>query len=171
MNGGPPNSLEGEEVNKNDLGRRSPWWGGGRKEPATTNFAGGRSCSTTSNLLCKSASLQHHLLCNFNFFWVRGGSVVPPFWLLWQGAGRVAGGVVDTTQRIHVQVIVVAGGGSQLDGGVLAPVDSSLIGGGFSTRRGSRTKEERESGREGVTPEGLMFLTHFGPAFIFSQCV
>ena len=66
----------------------------------------------------------------------------------------MAGGVVDTTQRIHVQVIVVTGGGSQLDGGVLAPVDSSLIGGGFSTRRGSRTKEERESGREGTTPEG-----------------
>ena len=83
----------------------------------------------------------------------------------------MAGGVVDTTQRIHVQVIVVAGGGSQLDGGVLAPVDSSPIGGGFSTRRGSRTKEERESGGEGSTPEGLMFLTHFGPAFIFSQCV
>ena len=35
-NGGPPNSLEGEEVNINDLGRRSSWWGGGRKdsEPA-----------------------------------------------------------------------------------------------------------------------------------------
>ena len=63
----------------------------------------------------------------------------------------MAGGVVDTTQRIHVQVAVVAGGGSQLDGGVLAPVDSSPIGGGFSTRRGSRTKEERESGRAGVS--------------------
>ena len=60
---------------------------------------------------------------------------------------------------------------SQLEGGVLAPVDSSLIGGAFSTRRGSRTKEERESGKEGVTPEGWMFLTHFCPAFIFSQCV
>ena len=31
-NGGPPNSLEGEEVNINDLGRRSSWWGGGRKD-------------------------------------------------------------------------------------------------------------------------------------------
>ena len=32
----PPNSLEREGVIKNDLGRRSPWWGGGRKEPATS---------------------------------------------------------------------------------------------------------------------------------------
>ena len=27
----PPDSLQREEVSKNDLGRRSPWWGG-RKE-------------------------------------------------------------------------------------------------------------------------------------------
>ena len=33
----PPNSLQREEVNNNDLGRRSPWWGGGRKEPLTSN--------------------------------------------------------------------------------------------------------------------------------------
>ena len=39
----PPNSLEREEVNNNDLGRRSPWWGGGRKEPATTIKAGASS--------------------------------------------------------------------------------------------------------------------------------
>ena len=38
----PPNSLKREEVNTNDLGRRSPWWEGGRKEPATiiVNIAG-----------------------------------------------------------------------------------------------------------------------------------
>ena len=39
----PPNSLQREEVNNNDLGRRSPWWGGGRKEPATTIKAGASS--------------------------------------------------------------------------------------------------------------------------------
>ena len=33
----PPNSLQRDEVNNNDLGRRSPWWGGGRKEPLTPN--------------------------------------------------------------------------------------------------------------------------------------
>ena len=39
----PPSSLQREEVNNNDLGRRSPWWGGGRKEPAITNNAGASS--------------------------------------------------------------------------------------------------------------------------------
>ena len=42
-------------------------------------------------------------LLEVDFVWFRGGSVVPPFWLLWQGAGRVAGGVVGTNQRIYIQ--------------------------------------------------------------------
>ena len=60
---------------------------------------------------------------------------------------------------------------SQLEGGVLAPVDSSLFGGVFSTWRGSRTKEERESGKEGVTPEGWMFFNSLLSSFHFlSMC-
>ena len=42
-------------------------------------------------------------LLEVDFVWLRGGSVVPPFWLLWQGAGRVAGGVVGTIQRSYIQ--------------------------------------------------------------------
>ena len=44
VNGGQPNSLVEEEVNnKSNLGRRSPWWEGGRKDPATTAIAGASS--------------------------------------------------------------------------------------------------------------------------------
>ena len=32
---------------------------------------------------------------------VRGRSVVPPFWLLWQGAGGVAGVLVNTIQAVY----------------------------------------------------------------------
>ena len=95
----------------------------------------GRSCSTTSYLLCTQAALPSL-------------PQLPPT-------------MAEVTRRRL-----------QLEGGVLAPVDSSPFWRGlFSTRRGSRTKEEGESGRECSTPEGLMFLTHFCPAFIFSQCV
>ena len=31
----PPNSLQREEVNNNDLGRRSPWWG--RRQEGTSD--------------------------------------------------------------------------------------------------------------------------------------
>ena len=37
-----------------------------------------------------------------DFSWMRGLPVVPPFWLLWQGARGVAGGVADTIQTIHM---------------------------------------------------------------------
>ena len=47
-------------------------------------------------------------------------------------------------------IVEVTRRNSQLEGGVLAPVDS--IGGAFSTRRGSRTKEERESGGKRLDP-------------------
>ena len=39
----PPNSLQREEVNNNDLGRWSPWWGGRQEGTSSSNTAGASS--------------------------------------------------------------------------------------------------------------------------------
>ena len=89
-------------------------------------------------------------LLEVDFFWVRGGSVVPPFWLLWQGAGRVAGGVVDTTQRIYIQGAV---------GEVFHPAWRSP-GGLEECRHHGEGRAELcgANNKRDTTPEGWLFL-------------
>ena len=87
---------------------------------------------------------------------MRGGSVVPPFWLLWHGAGRVVGGVVDTIQRIYILAttyiqgavgeVFTRHGGARGVGGV-----SASWGGVRAELCGANNKRD-------TTPEGWLFL-------------
>ena len=87
-------------------------------------------------------------LLEVDFVWLRGGSVVPPFWLLWQGAGRVAGGVVGTNQRIYIQGAV----------GEVFTRRGGARGGWRSVGIMGRAELCGANNKRDTTPEGWLFL-------------